>query len=224
MPRTPRTFCLLLALVVSACSASETPMNTNDPAAFGASTDMPATESRYKQNPNPRQRYDVTMTLADAPGAFESINGFMQFDVVNKECLPPPDSNPGGYTSPVPTRSIPFNLEPSPNGGYTGAVFTDGMIDEDYHGRGVCHWELVNVQVQLKATGSESETLFMADFYGKELSAGQSKTIYYWKRRYPQEQGFDDYPESGRIDLGQVPAEKLHEFFSITFSIREATP
>ena len=199
---------VLLFSFTAACSAS---MN-----------DIPKPE--YRKNPAPQQTHRLTMRIEDAPGEFTSILGFMQFDVVNKECLPPPSSNPGGHTSPVPTRSIPFDLERLPDGEYAGTVFTDGMVDEDYHGRGVCQWKLANVQVQLKATGGEDETLFMADLSGKDLSTGQAKTLYYWKARYPREEGFDNFPESGHTTLAKVPADKHGEYFSVIMNAKEATP
>ncbi|QDH71337.1 hypothetical protein [Marilutibacter alkalisoli] len=178
----------------------------------------------YRENPDPQQKHRLTMRIDNAPGQFDWIHGTMQFNVENTECLPPPKENPGGHTSPVPVRMIPFELERQPDGEYTAAVFTDGMIDEDYYDRGVCRWKLLNVQVQLKATGAEEETLFMADLFQDELMAGQAKTLYYWKNRYPREDGFDSFPASGQGDLSQVPADKQEEFFSISLTAKEATP
>lgn len=37
------------------------------------------------------------MTIADAPGPLKVVLSASQFDVVTPECLPPPDSNPGGH-------------------------------------------------------------------------------------------------------------------------------
>lgn len=182
----------------------------------------------YRQNPRPSQVHRLEMRIEDAPGDFGWIQGFMQFDVVNRQCLPPPRENAGGYSSPIPTRSIPFELQRQPDGGYTGTVFTDGMVDEDYHGHGVCEWRLVNVQVQLKATGAPEETLFMADLFGDELESAlgskQGKTLYYWRERYPREEGFDDYPESGQTDLDSVPDDRRDEFFPVVLQIRDTAP
>jgi hypothetical protein len=199
---------VLLFSFTAACSASM--------------SDKPKPE--YRENPDPQQTNRLTMRIDNAPGEFKSIHGFMQFDVANRECLPPPDSNPGGHTSPVPTRSIPFELERQPDGGYTATVFTDGMIDEDYHGRGVCQWKLVNVQVQLQATGAEGETLFMADLYGDELVAGKTKALHYWKGGYPREEGFDSFPDSGKAEAEEFKPELRNELFTITLASKEMKP
>lgn len=201
----------LLLLSTAACSAA---MNDKS-------------KPEYKENPNPQQAYRLTMRIDNAPGEFGWIEGFMQFDVTSRECLPPPKDNPGGYSSPVPTRSIPFDLEPLPDGAYTGRVFTDGMINEDYHGRGVCRWELQNVQVQLKATGDKSETLFMADFYGEELLAGKQKTLHYSKRSYPRnpETTMDEPLSSGQPDRSRMAAYLSDgDVFTITLASQEMTP
>lgn len=202
---------VLLFISVAACSDS---MN-----------DKPMPE--YKENPTPRQAYRLTMRIDNAPGEFGWIQGFLQYDVVNRDCLPPPKDNPGGYQSPLPTRSIPFGLDRTAEGGYTATVYTDGMVDEDYHGRGVCRWELKNVQVQLKATGQRAETLFMADVYGDELLAGQSKTLHYIKRGYPRhpETTLDEPLSSGQTDRSQMASYLTDDdLFTITLASEEVAP
>ncbi|HSX64072.1 MAG TPA: hypothetical protein VLF15_05050, partial [Pseudoxanthomonas sp.] len=114
----------------------------------------------YKQNPNAQQRYDITLTIADAPGSFASMEGSAQYEVVNLECLPPPNSNSGGYTSRK-TRHVPFALTPVSETDYTAVVYADQLLDEDYHGRGICHWQLTHVGVKLMATSSKGETKFL---------------------------------------------------------------
>lgn len=203
------TIAVLLCAAMLPLTACTQPMNAKP-------------KPEYRENPSPQQAYQVTMAINDAPGEFGWIQGFVQYDVVNRECLPPPKENPGGTQSPLPTRSIPFALQRTADGGYTGTVFTDAMVDEDYHGRGVCRWALKNVQVQLKATGAKPETLFMADLYGEELLAHETKALHYWKARYPQEVGFDDYPESGRTSLDKIAENDRSEFFEITLTARRA--
>lgn len=201
----------LLFLSVAACSDSM--------------SDKPMPE--YKENPTPKQAYRLTMRIDNAPGEFGWIQGFLQYDVVNRECLPPPKDNPGGHQSPLPTRSIPFGLDRTAEGGYTATVYTDGMIDEDYYGRGVCRWELKNVQVQLKATGQRTETLFMADIYGDELLAGQSKTLHYSRMGYPRhpETTLDEPLSSGQTDRSKMASYLTDDdLFAITLVSEEMVP
>jgi len=185
------------------------------------------TKPEHRENPSPEQAYRLTMRIDGEPGEFGWIRGFVQYDVVNRECLPPPKENPGGYQSPVPTRSVPFGLERLPDGEYVGTVFVDGMMDEDYHGRGICRWALKNVQVQLRATGAKNETLFMADLYGGELLAGQAKKIHYSKRSYPRhpDSTLDEPLSSGQTDRSRMASYLTDEdLFTIILSAQEAAP
>lgn len=177
----------------------------------------------YRENPDPRQVRGVEVRVAGAPGAFQDVGGTMQFNVVNTDCLPPPDANPGGHTSPVPMHMIPFELFQGEDGVYRSTVFMDGMLDEDYHGRGVCRWKLVNVQVGLKATGAPGETLFMADLPGAELVPGAQRVITYLKAGYPRhpETTLEDPFSSGNVQpAGAAPlVDDAH--FSITLDVTE---
>ena len=185
-------------------------------------TDQP----EYRENPAPSRMHGIEVRIEDAPGEFGHVLGAMQFDVINRTCLPPPDANPGGHTSPVPTRTIPFALEKGDDGVWRGTVVADGMVDEDYHGRGVCHWALVNVQVQFKATGAKEETLFIADLDGEEAVIGGSREIYFGKVLYPR------HPDSTTDEpfvIGRAGrAAKAHlgddELFKVTLGAAEASP
>ncbi|WP_052338331.1 hypothetical protein [Luteimonas huabeiensis] len=162
------------------------------------------------------------MRIDDAPGEFGWMVGRMQFDVTNRECPPPPKENPGGTSSPVPTYSILFELVRQPDGTYAGQFFTDGMIDEDDYGRGVCRWALTNLQVQMRATGAEGETLFISNFVGDEIEGGQTeKSFYYWSRRYPRSR-IDNYPASGSPSPEDFGADVRNQLFKITLAIEGA--
>ncbi|MCF7221655.1 hypothetical protein [Marilutibacter chinensis] len=190
-------------------------------------TPTPESKPEYRENPDPQHKRRLRVRIENAPGAFGWVHGTMQFNVDNTECLPPPKDNPGGHTSPVPMQMIPFELVRESDGEYVATVFTDGMIDEDYHGRGVCHWKLLNVQVQLKATGADSETLFMADMFGRELAAGEEKTIYYTKQSYPRhpETKLEKPFSSGQTDRSKMASYLTDDdTFTITLTTQEATP
>lgn len=189
-------------------------------------TDKPLPE--YRENPSPRQAYRLAMTIKDAPGPLKIMVGAAQYDVINTDCLPPPKENPGGRSSPVPTNDIPFVLTQVSEGQYTGIVYADGMIDEDYHGRGVCRWGLVQAQVQLKATGAEAETKFIASLsqHQGDFRSGQPKTIYYWKGGYPraEQSKLDNFPDFGNPDLSRVAEAERNQFFSITLVAEDMAP
>lgn len=174
----------------------------------------------YKENKSPERAFRLTMRIDNAPGPLKVMVSASQYDVVNRECLPPPKDNPGGHLSPVPTSDIPFELTRISDNDYTGVVYADGMIDEDYHGRGVCRWSLIQAQVQLKATGAEGETKFIASLGRDEFVPGETKEIYYWKRGYPRS-GTEDFPDFGEVNKTEYKAEILDELFSIALSVEE---
>lgn len=202
----------VVAFPLSACSQS---MNN----------EVPTPE--YRENPTPQRAHRVTMTIEGAPGKFGMIVGFVQYDVANTECLPPPKDNPGGRSAPVPTRSLQFAMDRISSSEYTGVVYVDGMIDEDYHGRGVCRWELRNVQVQMKATGRDGETLFMADLDGEDLRAGATKTLYYSKASYPRhpESKLDEPLNSGQADRSRMASWLADgDIFTVTLAAGLVSP
>ena len=178
--------------------------------------------SDYKLNPNPKQRYDITMTIGNAPGSFASMEGLVQYDVSNRQCLPPPDSNPGGYSAHM-TRHVPFVLTRVSETHYTGTVFADLMLDEDYHGRGVCHWKLIQARVHMKATGADGETLFIPSLPVEDLLSESAVTTYFWKGYYPRTD-VENFPESGDTSLDNVPADKKGDFFTISLTPKEVRP
>jgi hypothetical protein len=179
----------------------------------------------YRENPSPKQAYRLTMTIKDAPGPLEIIASAAQYDVVNRECLPPPKDNPGGRSSPVPTTDIPFELTQVSEGVYVGTVYADAMIDEDYHGRGVCRWQLIQARAHLKATGAEGETKFIAGLSQNhgEFQSAKSKTLYYWKGQYPHA-GVENFPDFGKAEPERFKPELRDELFSITLVTEEISP
>jgi len=186
--------------------------------ACSRSSDAENSVTNSKQNPHPTQRYDITMTIADAPGPFASVKGFMQFDVVNDECLPPPNSNPSGYSSPTPTIEISTIFARISDTEYVGAFYTDMMVDEDYYGEGVCHWLLMDTRVRLEATGAPGETRFLPSLPAESLHAGQAVTTYFTKNSYPRDADIENYPDLGMSDPNKYKPELRGQLFSITLT------
>ena len=182
---------------------------------------------QYRQNPNPKQRYDLTMTIANAPGVFKSVESFMQYDVVNSECLLPPDSNPVGYNSSIPTAEPVIEFKKISDTEYVGTFFTDMMIDEDYYGRGVCHWRLVQAGARLKAIGVDGETTFFSTLELEEITAEKSLTTYFWKGHYPLNPEVDlENPVSFGQKIRSKMASNLtdEDVFSITLASNKVRP
>ena len=220
----PRKFFPRLALAGLACAVlvpiaacnnrqnrSEAPMNASPQAAAAGAP-------QRKLNSNPTKAYEIRMTLANAPGGFELINAAAQFDVQNPgECG---NIDPVIGAIPRITSNEPITLKKVSDTEYTGIVYLDQIVDEDYFGRAVCHWALAEARVVLKATGDEANTRFIFGLPAEKVIAGGQEPRYFWSGSYPRAK-MDAFRDLGDASLDKVPADKRDEFFSITLSAKE---
>jgi hypothetical protein len=193
---------LALLLALSACAA-EKPMHD------------------YKQNPNPKRRYDITMTIADAPGPFASIEGIAQYQA--PDCWYTLNKLEGVHANPE--RVLPITYAKINDTTYVGTVYLDAMLDEDYFGSGVCKWTLASTHVSLKATGMGDETEFVASVQKEALIAQQSTTTYFLKNFYPRDIGitnFRDFGQTDRIKMASSISDS--DLFIITTIPKAGTP
>ena len=205
---------LPLTFVMAACTPSWMDMTTDTaPAASSGS------QASVRHNTAPKQALRITMTIKDAPGTFGWMRPIAHYDVVNRECLSPPNDNAGGRSAPTPTAPTDFVLQPIGDGVYSGVVYADLMKDEDYTGNGICRWELTSIVVQMKATGAASETLFTPGIPDETLAAGGGGTVYFNKISYPQ-MGDEQSVDFGEPDpTGYGPLIKAEDIFTVTFSV-----
>lgn len=217
----PVPFGLALLLALAACTPSGNDMN-----AVASTSAHGGDASTYQKNPAPREKYRITMVIKDAPGPFASMKALAQYDVVNKECLSPPKNNPGGRTAPVPTEDLEIPLERISDNEYAATLYADQMLDEDYTGRGVCHWKLIQFRVHMKATGADGETLFIPSIPDEKLIPERGETVYFNKISYPRAGEMDNYPDTGLADRGRFgPSIKDDDLFTVTFTpAKEGSP
>ncbi|TQM17458.1 hypothetical protein FB548_0842 [Pseudoxanthomonas sp. 3HH-4] len=117
-------YCALAALLLGACSKTpESPV--------------------AKTNPNPTQRYEITVGLVDPPADIKRISGEAHFSIPDVACMPTPDRI-AGYT-PGSSYIKNFSLTYAGGNTYKGHIFLDWPVDEDYYGLGVCKWEINTV-------------------------------------------------------------------------------
>ena len=96
-----------------------------------------------KTNPNPTQRYEITVELIDPPRDIQKITGVAKFGVGTRACLP--------YREKIASVTIgasyqkEFPLVRVSDNTYKGHIFLDWPIDEDYYGLGVCEWRIGTV-------------------------------------------------------------------------------
>lgn len=188
-----------------------------------AMTDTPTDAPRFARNPAPAQAYRITIRIDDAPGPFASVRAFAQYDVVNPECLPPPGANAGGHTSPIPTTAEELALTRAADGSYSGVVYADAMRDADLHGRGICRWELMQVQAQARATGAPADTNFGPNIAGDVIRAEGSSKSWLAKIDYPAVERIPNYPALGEADRARYSKLADHQIFSMTLSAQRVS-
>jgi len=137
--------------------------------ACGSST---MTTPDIKFNPHPTQRYELTVTIKDAPGPFDSMQTFVLYDVTDPFCVP---TRPGSGATNAPNKSVPLTLTKVGENTYTGTFYSDLIKDEDYSGKGVCHWKLSAVSMYL-----QHNKLTMPPVISWEnILAGKPQTTYF---------------------------------------------
>ncbi len=122
-----------------------------------------------KTNPNPTQRYEITVELFDPPADIKSITGKAYFSIPDVICMPTPDRI-AGYT-PGSSYIKDFALARIDGNTYQGHVFLDWPIDENYYGLGVCKWEIATVDTVITR---ESGLIQVADLNGTEVASASS--------------------------------------------------
>jgi hypothetical protein len=212
---------LLCLPSLSACVRTGNDLNTNAAHSPDSAAADPMAEFR---NPKPRQAYRITMTITGAPGPFDWMRPIAHFDVTNRECLSPPKDNPGGRSAPVPTAPTDFELTQTGEGVYSGVVYADLMLDRDYNGHGICHWEMTSVLVQMRATGANTDTLYTPDIAFERLTPGGNQTTYFNKRTYPGNNEPSDtlFANPGLHDRSRFgPSIKDSDLFTVQFDIAD---
>jgi hypothetical protein len=213
-PRTAVAFLNLLAaaLLLPGCQNPGTPsMSTSN------------YDTMIKEVPNPKQAYRIEMRIENAPGPFALVEGVAQYDVQNyEECG---EINRVSGTISRITVSPEIVWTPKGDGVYEAVVYADRLLDEDYFGRGVCRWGMMEVRAALRATGAQIENSFVPGIIAEDVIAGRSKTYYFWRGRYPTDatppadgKGFSSF---GYEDVEKYKPELRGDLFSVTLTPKD---
>lgn len=175
-----------------------------------------------KLNPAPKQGYELVLILKDAPGPFAVVEGVAQYDARNYAAcgrIVPATGTAGRITSqePIALRQVGENE-------YRGTFYLDRMQDEDYYGRGVCHWALTGVGAMLRATTGEADTRFLTFIDKERMDAGSPLTLYYPRVAYPRAELAANYPASGKENPSEYKEELRDALFSTTTTVQKLAP
>jgi hypothetical protein len=168
---------------------------------IGATVKSPETRTTRE----PRARYYITVTVANAPGPFDRVEGMVDYRVENDSCVP---LTPGAGATVAPEKRVPVALVPAGGNVYTGEIYTDLLQDEDYYGKGVCHWSIVAASANLFVKNVD----FSAPLFRGDLLKGTPVTRYYSHRSYATAQ-------IKRVDIGETDQTQYKDEANATFSV-----
>jgi hypothetical protein len=184
-----RTKAALAALSFTAYSAYSAAINKPD----------------VKLNPQPRMRYEITIKVDNAPGPFDRVEGVIDYRVSNENCVP---LTPVTGATVAPEKRVPIVLTHSGGNIYKGEIYADLLQDEDYYGKGVCHWSVVAASANLYV----KQVDFSAPLFHDDLLKGKPVTRYYSNRSYATTQ-------LDRVDTGESDPTQYQDEANTTFSI-----
>ncbi|WP_458069444.1 hypothetical protein [Rhodanobacter sp. BL-MT-08] len=189
-----------LTLITSGCGAST--MKTPD----------------IKQNPNAKQRYEITVTIHDAPRGFDAAKGTMIYEVQNNSTCVRPDPISGHQSNLA--QFIPFELRKVDEHTYKGTVVTDYFLDADYYGMGVCHWIMSSALATFKINGNGTD--FAPSIRLSDVLAQKSVDLYLPIVALSNDsaQTFGD----GGLELSDTIKKHRSDFFVITLSSKKVMP
>ena len=169
-----------------------------------------------KKNPHAVQRYEISAT-APAPGPWEKVKGYISYEVVNPKCTPE-DKFLGVHAMPQDV-GVDIEMTRVDENTWRGYFYRDHMLDEDYYGLGVCHWDATSVGSGFIVHG---ETFGAGDTLEVLLSKGP-------QTEYFKVSEFMDHSLSGDgawVTSANDPEVARHpdQFFPITIAVKEVTP
>ena len=177
--RTPRVAALSMAVAL-------TGSNQNDDSSSGGSDGPPELPdardepSRYRVNPNPTKKYEITVRAKNAPGPLQLTRGSTEFMAPN--CRYTIERFAGVTGSP--RVSIPVEFKPVGDGVYKGYVYLDQMLDENYWGQGVCNWKMTFTSAALGVTSAGGQTEFSNSISLEEVVTERPDEVCYFNKDY----------------------------------------
>lgn len=171
----------------------------------------------YLHNPNPTEKYEMTVTVENAPGPFESVGASAGYKA--PDCQYVVDKFNGIFRNPYDSKGI--DLKKTSENEWKGYFYADEMVDKDY-GFGMCKWVLHSAGPAFRATHSREDTSFSLDMDREQLLSGETVTKFYPKRRYPSTEVV--YPAYGHDRSYYKSSITDAELFTITVSVEKVAP
>ncbi len=186
-PQSNKVLSSLLALfLLSSCSLSQ-----------GKST---MTNYEPQLNPNPKERYDFTVTLIDAPTNLVVTNIWATYESNCEQLL---NKHAGAYKELTKEFALEFKkIKPNV---YQATLYGDKLLDGNRPDGTVCHWKLLSVPVRLEPSPNLADIHYSS---GVVLAPNELVSEGYWKYEgYITRYRFNAPSTDGHSSLG-VPKSK----------------
>ncbi|KQU85590.1 hypothetical protein ASC78_26685 [Variovorax sp. Root318D1] len=197
MKRLISALAVLLALTTTACSQA---MKQPD----------------IKLNPHPKMRYEITLTIEDAPGPFDAVEGSAGYQIANDRCVP---LTPFSGVRLTPERHVPMALTRVSDKVYKGELYVDLLTDEDYFGLGLCRWSMPFADFSLQI----GNLAFGHSIALNDILANKSATRYFstlsYRESTPLKDGERPWVNSGNAQRSDFKEPK--STFSMTLTATE---
>lgn len=170
-----------------------------------------------QKNPHPVQRYEVTATVDKASGPWDEVSSTTFFNVVSLDCTHE-NKFLGVHIKPTDVP-IEFKMNRMDEKTWKGYFYRDAMLDEDYYGLGVCHWNATSVSVGFTAQGVSFSSGSLFEYFLKK----GAQTEYFKKSNYGDTSlvryGTQDYSS-----LDPDVAKHPDAYFQIAVAVKEVVP
>lgn len=164
------------------------------------------------KNPHAVKRYEVIAT-SHAPGPWDSISGYIHYDVINTKCVPMAPFT-GGQD--VPGIGIEIPMTAVDDHTWKGYFYRDALLDEDYFNLGVCHWNVTSISANAVSKDIRFGWGGMLD----ELLR-HSPEISYFKKSVYGDKSMSGYPA---LTLNHTDTEVFQTpdaYFQVTIAVKE---
>jgi hypothetical protein len=169
-----------------------------------------------KLNPHPKMRYEITLTIEDAPGPFDAVEGSAGYEVANGSCVP---LTPFSGATLTPEKDVPMALSRVNDKVYKGELYVDLLTDEDYFGLGLCRWSMPFANFSLRI----GNLVFGHSIALNDILAHKSATRYFstlsYRESTPLKVGERPWVNSGNAQRSDFKEPK--STFSMTLTAKE---
>ncbi len=179
--------------------------------------DQGAQEHRFRLNPSPKQGYEITLEVRDAPGDFADVRWSGHYQTSGCSYV----TSAWAGTRAQPTTRLDLAFKPVGPMTWKATVFLDALLDEDYYGNGVCQWQLLSVTANLVPSGQAGQIGFSMRMDAEALTQGKTVTRYFRRALYgQQERELSRYSSTGVADPAELRREFRHDLFTAVLAAR----